>query len=87
MAANFRAQHDRDDDEIRSLRAKLEAQKTTFRWFHDTAYCFDYSLFPMVAGVGLEPTQRERRGILNPFVSTDSTIRPWKKVEARSESN
>ncbi|ENL6918590.1 hypothetical protein AB5R29_001813 [Enterobacter hormaechei] len=22
-------------------------------------------LFPMVAGVGLEPTQRERRGILN----------------------
>lgn len=24
-------------------------------------------LFPMVAGVGLEPTQRERRGILNPF--------------------
>ena len=24
-------------------------------------------LFPMVAGVGLEPTQRERRGILNPL--------------------
>ncbi|EOI3379187.1 hypothetical protein ACMSJV_004845, partial [Enterobacter hormaechei] len=40
-------------------------KKTTFRWFHDTAYCFDYSAFPMVAGVGLEPTQRERRGILN----------------------
>lgn len=41
-------------------------QKTTRRWFHDTAYCFDYSAFiPMVPGVGLEPTQRERRGILN----------------------
>ncbi len=43
-------------------------QKTTRRWFHDTAYCFDYSAFiPMVPGVGLEPTQRERRGILNPL--------------------
>ncbi|PSF31717.1 hypothetical protein C6984_11125, partial [Escherichia coli] len=22
---------------------ELHAQKTTRRWFHDTAYCFDYS--------------------------------------------
>ncbi|WP_213976588.1 hypothetical protein, partial [Escherichia coli] len=36
------------------------------RWFHDTAYCFDFILiFPMVPGAGLEPAQRERRGILN----------------------
>jgi hypothetical protein len=32
MAANSRAQHDRDDDEIRS-RAKLEAQKPPFGGF------------------------------------------------------
>ena len=43
-------------------------KKTTRRWFHDTAYCFDYSAFiPMVPGAGLEPAQRERRGILNPL--------------------
>ncbi|RRZ53202.1 hypothetical protein EGK29_19875 [Klebsiella pneumoniae] len=23
-----------------------ETKKTTRRWFHDTAYCFDYSVFP-----------------------------------------
>lgn len=40
-------------------------KKTTRRWFHDTAYCFDFILiFPMVPGAGLEPAQRERRGIL-----------------------
>ncbi|MBS9097801.1 hypothetical protein KER29_26645, partial [Escherichia coli] len=39
--------------------------RATGRWFHDTAYCFDFILiFPMVPGAGLEPAQRERRGIL-----------------------
>ena len=58
-------------------------KKTTFRWFHDTAYCFDYSLFPMVAGVGLEPTQRERRGILNPLclpIPPSGQGRKWRRV-------
>ncbi|WP_214291983.1 hypothetical protein, partial [Escherichia coli] len=44
---------------------KYKYKKTTRRWFHDTAYCFDFILiFPMVPGAGLEPAQRERRGIL-----------------------
>ncbi|WP_219619868.1 hypothetical protein, partial [Klebsiella quasipneumoniae] len=38
-------------------KAGFKNKKTTRRWFHDTAYCFDYSAFiPMVPGVGLEPT-------------------------------
>ena len=41
-------------------------------------------LFPMVAGVGLEPTQRERRGILNPLCLPIPPSGLGKKVEARS---
>ncbi|KAA1963506.1 hypothetical protein EA218_16410 [Escherichia coli] len=56
-------------------------KKTTRRWFHDTAYCFDFILiFPMVPGAGLEPAQRERRGILIPIPPSGL----GKKVEARS---
>ena len=40
--------------------------------------------FPMVAGVGLEPTQRERRGILNPLCLPIPPSGLGKKVEARS---
>ena len=60
-------------------------KKTTFRWFHDTAYCFDFILiFPMVPGAGLEPAQRERRGILNPLCLPIPPSGLGKKVEARS---
>ena len=63
----------------------LQAQKTTRRWFHDTAYCFDFILiFPMVPGAGLEPAQRERRGILNPLCLPIPPSGLGKKVEARS---
>ena len=41
-------------------------------------------LFPMVPGVGLEPTQRERRGILNPLCLPIPPSGLGKKVEARS---
>ena len=40
-------------------------------------------LFPMVAGVGLEPTQRERRGILNPLclpIPPSGQGRKWRRV-------
>ena len=40
--------------------------------------------FPMVPGVGLEPTQRERRGILNPLCLPIPPSGLGKKVEARS---
>ena len=47
MAANFRAQHDRDDDEIRSLRAKLEAQKNHLSVVYTTLLIIDFiQLFP-----------------------------------------
>ncbi len=60
-------------------------KKTTRRWFHDTAYCFDFILiFPMVPGAGLEPAQRERRGILNPLCLPIPPSGLGKKVEARS---
>ena len=61
-----------------------QKQKTTRRWFHDTAYCFDYSAFPMVPGAGLEPAQRERRGILNPLCLPIPPSGLGKKLEARS---
>ena len=52
---------------------------------HDTAYCFDFILiFPMVPGAGLEPAQRERRGILNPLCLPIPPSGLGKKVEARS---
>ena len=64
---------------------KIQIQKTTRRWFHDTAYCFDFILiFPMVPGAGLEPAQRERRGILNPLCLPIPPSGLGKKVEARS---
>ena len=63
----------------------LIQEKTTRRWFHDTAYCFDFILiFPMVPGAGLEPAQRERRGILNPLCLPIPPSGLGKKVEARS---
>ncbi len=64
---------------------KEDTKKTTRRWFHDTAYCFDFILiFPMVPGAGLEPAQRERRGILNPLCLPIPPSGLGKKVEARS---
>jgi hypothetical protein len=27
------------------MKPDFRHKKTTFRWFHDTAYCFDYSPF------------------------------------------
>lgn len=59
-------------------------KKTTRRWFHDTAYHWFYSTFPMVPGAGLEPAQRERRGILNPLCLPIPPSGLGKKVEARS---
>ncbi len=60
-------------------------KKPPRRWFHDTAYCFDFILiFPMVPGAGLEPAQRERRGILNPLCLPIPPSGLGKKVEARS---
>ncbi len=41
-------------------------------------------IFPMVPGAGLEPAQRERRGILNPLCLPISPPGLGKKVEARS---
>ena len=41
-------------------------------------------LFPMVPGAGLEPAQRERRGILNPLCLPIPPSGLGKKVEARS---
>ena len=41
-------------------------------------------VFPMVPGVGLEPTQRERRGILNPLCLPIPPSGLGKKLEARS---
>lgn len=41
-------------------------------------------VFPMVPGAGLEPAQRERRGILNPLCLPISPPGLGKKVEARS---
>ena len=40
--------------------------------------------FPMVPGAGLEPAQRERRGILNPLCLPIPPSGLGKKVEARS---
>lgn len=41
-------------------------KKTTRRWFYTTLLIIDFiSFIPMVPGAGLEPAQRERRGILN----------------------
>ncbi len=42
-------------------------KKTTLRWFRCNAYALIFILFVMVPGAGLEPAQRERRGILNPL--------------------
>ncbi len=69
-------------DASSEMRKKI--QKTTRRWFHDTAYCFDFILiFPMVPGAGLEPAQRERRGILNPLclpIPPSGLGKNWRRV-------
>lgn len=59
-------------------------KKPPFGGLHDTAYCFDYSTFPMVPGARLELAQRERRGILNPLCLPIPPSGLGKKVEARS---
>lgn len=41
-------------------------------------------IFPMVPGAGLEPAQRERRGILNPLCLPIPPPGLGKKLEARS---
>ncbi|MDV0593007.1 hypothetical protein RZP54_29300, partial [Raoultella ornithinolytica] len=42
-------------------------KKTALRAVHTTLLIIDFiSFIPMVPGAGLEPAQRERRGILNP---------------------
>lgn len=59
-------------------------KKPPFGGLYDTAYCFDYSTFPMVPGARLELAQRERRGILNPLCLPIPPSGLGKKVEARS---
>ena len=44
-----------------------DTKKPPFGGFTTLLIALIILLFPMVAGVGLEPTQRERRGILNPL--------------------
>ncbi len=66
-------------------KAKQQKQKKPPGGGFTTLLIIDFILFfPMVPGVGLEPTQRERRGILNPLCLPIPPSGLGKKLEARS---